>query len=339
MNLVERIDSLIALKMNQYQIPGLAIGVIRNDTVVLTKGYGARSIKAPPLVTEQSVFHTASISKLFTAQAIAQLIAEGQMSLDDKLVAWIPELSYKDPRVTTITIKQLLNSTSGLPDVHNYHWSNNHQADNSLEEYVLGLNLQLDADPGSAYSYSNLGYNLLGYVIEKCTSLTFEDYLQTNILEKYGMQQSDFRAFQIPDSLRTSPHSKKRLNGRIYERSVYPYTREHAPSSTLNASVHDLSRWMLAFLRQLEDPATDAIYRQMIEPSFTAYPHIGLGFQLYDFTGTQAVGHFGGDKGFRSFLMMIPDQQIGVVVLGNCDYEEDFRQEIVHAITNWMIEE
>ena len=75
----------------------------------------------------------------------------------------------------------------------------------------------------------------------------------------------------------------------------------------------------------------------MLEPSTDAYPHIGLGFQLYDLNGIKAVGHFGGDKGFRSFLMMIPEQQIGLVVLGNCDYNEDFRQEILIPIAKMML--
>lgn len=77
----------------------------------------------------------------------------------------------------------------------------------------------------------------------------------------------------------------------------------------------------------------------MLEPSFKPFPHIGLGFQLYDFESYKAVGHFGGDKGFRSFLMMIPEENIGLVVLGNSDYEEDYRQEIIYPIAKLMITE
>ena len=75
----------------------------------------------------------------------------------------------------------------------------------------------------------------------------------------------------------------------------------------------------------------------MLEPSFDASPHIGLGFQLSNIQGKKTVGHYGGDKGFRSYLVMIPEEKIGLVVLGNCDYEEDYRQEILHPIANLML--
>ena len=75
----------------------------------------------------------------------------------------------------------------------------------------------------------------------------------------------------------------------------------------------------------------------MITPSFSPYPYIGLGFQLYDVHSKKAIGHYGGDKGFRSFLMMIPEQNIGIVLLANCDYNEDFRQEIVYEIASLII--
>jgi CubicO group peptidase (beta-lactamase class C family) len=75
----------------------------------------------------------------------------------------------------------------------------------------------------------------------------------------------------------------------------------------------------------------------MLKPSVDSYPHIGLGFQLSNFNFKKTVGHYGGDKGFRSYLMMIPEEKIGLVVLGNCDYQEDFRQEIIHPIAKIML--
>ncbi|MEM7573231.1 MAG: serine hydrolase domain-containing protein, partial [Bacteroidota bacterium] len=279
----------------------------------------------------------ASVSKLFTAQAIVQLAAEGRLSLDDKLVDWAPGLNYRDAAFTNITIRQLLNSTAGLSDVSNYRWGKNQQAETSLTDYVLSQNFRLESEPGTTYSYSNLGYNLLGYVIEQCTSTPFEDHLRSAVLEPAGMEQSDFRAFRIADSLRVAPHSRRGSKGSVYQRSIYPYTREHAASSTLNASATELSSWMLHFFQQLKDQTTAATFRAMISPSFAAYPQIGLGFQLYGFAEGQAIGHFGGDKGFRSLLMMIPEYEHGVVVLANCDYQEDFRQEIVLEIMGWLL--
>ena len=223
-----------------------------------------------------------------------------------------------------------------MPDIENYHWDNNHQFDSSLQEYILGLDLKLESEPSTAYAYSNLGYNVLGHVIEKVTGLTFEDYLKENVLNPSGMQTSDFRYFKIADSLKTSSHGKNWVTGNVYIRDTYPYTREHAPSSTLNASAKELSKWMISFL-QSKDSA-DNKYLSMLEPTFSAYPHIGLGFQLSSIDSKKAVGHYGGDKGFRNYLVMVPEAKIGLVVLANCDYDEDFRQEILHPIAKLMLD-
>lgn len=335
--LVEKVDSLVYSKMNRYNIPGLSIGIIRNDSILLSKGYGLRSINSRKLVTENSIFHTASISKLFTAVATMKLIEQDSISLDDKLIEILPELNDQDKRIENITIKNLLNHTSGLPDIGNYHWDNNNQSDNSLKDYILGRRLKLDFDPSSEYQYSNLAYDVLGYVIEKVSGYSFDEFMKENILNKSEMYTSDFRYFKIPDSLKTYPHSKRRITGKIYQRKTYPYTREHAPSSTLNSSAKDLSKWMISFLQTIDNAEAKNGILRMIEPAVSSNPHIGLGFQLSSIHSKKAIGHFGGDKGFRSYLIMIPDVKIGLVLLANCDYNEDFRQEILHPIAELML--
>ncbi len=333
----KKVDSIVINKMNEYNIPGLSIGLVRNDSVIYTKGYGVRNIEKNNPVSEHTIFHTASVSKLFTSSAIIKLTNDGLLSLDDKLYKVVPELQFKDELIKKISIKDLLNHTSGLPDVKNYHWENNNQSNTSLKEYVGGLNLKLESEPSLTYSYSNLGYNLLGYVIEKKTKNSFEDYLKKNILNPSGMVFSDFRYFYIHDSLTTSPHTKNKILGNVYERDTYPYTREHAASSTLNASAIELSMWMIHFLKESKRNTSRNNYSLALKPTSAKFSQIGLGFQQYDFESKHAVGHYGGDKGFRSFLMMIPEENIGLVVLGNCDYEEDFRQEIIHPIAKLML--
>lgn len=334
---IEKVDSIVISKMNDYNIPGLSIGLVKNDSIIYAKGYGIKSVKNPVPVTENSNFHTASISKLFTAQAVITLLAEKNISLNEKLVNIIPELSYQDKRVENIRIKSLLNHTSGLPDVSDYHWENNNQSINSLKDYVLGFNLRLDSQPDTEYKYSNLAYNILGYVVEKLSQTSFEDYVKKNILNSSKMYGSDFRYFKIPDSIKTSPHSRKLITKKVYVLANYPYTREQAPSSTLNSSSSDLSKWMISFLKKTERHMPDSDLSIMIKPSFDSYPYIGLGFQLSNIGSKSTIGHFGGDKGYRSYLLMIPEEQLGLVILANCDYNEDFRQEILHPLAKLML--
>jgi len=331
------VDSIIVKKMNAYNIPGLSIGIVKNDSILYSKGYGIKNINTKEIVTANSNFHTASISKLFTAQAIMILVRENKISLENKLIEIVPELKYKDARIKNITIKSLLNHTSGLTDVSGYNWKNNNQSDNSLEEYILGLNLKLRSEPHTEYNYSNLGYNILGYVIEELSETNFDEFVKENILIPSQMSNSDFRYFKIVDSIKTSPHSKRMISKKIYVQKTYPYTREQAPSSTLNSSAHDLSNWMISFLKSSNNLSSENSFERMIEPNFNQYPYIGLGFQLNYLNSEKTIGHYGGDKGYRSYLIMVPEKNIGLVLLANCDYDEDFRQEILHPIANLML--
>lgn len=336
--LKEKIDAIVVNKMNDYNIPGLSIGVVKNGAIIYAHGYGVKNIESMEDVTENSIFHTASISKLFTAIAIVQLENEGLLNLNDKLVDLIPELQFSDEGVKNISIENLLNHTSGLPDISNYHWSNNNQSDASLKGYILGLNLELNNEPNTTYYYSNLGYDILGHIIERVSGLSFDDYMKEQVLNKSGMHQSDFRYYNISDSLKTTPHTDSWITGNVKIRYIYPYTREHAPSSTLNASSKELSNWMISFLNSLNYPNSKNNYNVLLNPSTDLNSNIGFGFQLYDVYSKKGIGHYGGDKGFRSFLMMIPEENVGIVVLGNCDYKEDFRQEIVYPIAELLLE-
>ena len=149
-----------------------------------------------------------------------------------------------------------------------------------------------------------------------------------------GMHYATFKHFEIPETSIATPHTRKKPRGKIQIRPVYPYTREHAPSSTLNASSQELASWMRYFLQQLEN---SEFRQQMIESSTEVYAGIGLSFQRFQFKDFSAVGHFGGDRGFRSLLLMLPKEKIGLVLLGNCDYKEDYRQEILVPIAQLLL--
>ncbi len=333
-NFAAWIDSLVLAKMNTHHLPGLAIGIVQDGAVVYTAGYGVKSLADRQPVTDRSVFHTASVSKLFTAQAVIELVREGRLALEDRLSDLAPELRFAGSGVDDITVRQLLNHTAGLPDIRNYHWGRQRQNPERLRNYLRGRRWRVRFAPGTRYGYSNLGYDLLGYLIEKTAGEPFETYVKGRILLPSGMVDSDFRYFAIPDSLRTTPHTRKGRTGKLRLSRTYPYTREHAPSSTLNASVHELASWMLHLLDRVQ---TEPAYQLLLTPSTPVYPGIGLGFQLGTLAGYATAGHYGGDRGFRSYLLLIPDQQIGLVVLANSDQGEDFRQEVLHPIARQML--
>ncbi|MEL6670509.1 MAG: serine hydrolase domain-containing protein, partial [Bacteroidota bacterium] len=202
--ILEQIDAIIYEKMIQHQIPGLSIGIVSGGATYYTNGYGVRNMDSEEAVSDQSIFHTASISKLFTAHAIMNLVENGTLQLDDRVSKLLPNIQSEDARFSQITIAHLLSHTSGLPDISNYHWSRNDQSDDALKQYILSQNFKLKSEPGQSYRYSNLGYNLLGYIIQQVTEMAFEDYIRSSILEPLQMHDSDFRYFRIDESLRTS---------------------------------------------------------------------------------------------------------------------------------------
>lgn len=333
--LQDRIDSIVNAKMQEYEMVGLSIGVVSDNGIFYTKGYGTRQLNTEKAVSENTIFHTASVSKLFTAVAVVQLLKEKKISLSTPITKIVPSLNYTDEKVSQISIEELLNHTSGLPDIYNYEWKSNRQEESSLRDYFKKKKLKTRTEPGEVYAYSNLGYDLLGLVVEELSKMSFEDYVKQTILIPTGMEKSDFRHFLIPEVLRTRPHTKSRTSGEISERPVYPYNREHAPSSTLNASSQELSLWMIHFLKELN---TNKLYQKMLANSTKSNEHIGLGFQLSELNGFKAVGHYGGDRGFRSVLFMLPKKGVGIVLLANIDYNEDFRHELSLAITKVMLE-
>ncbi|MDN3205340.1 serine hydrolase domain-containing protein [Algoriphagus sediminis] len=321
-------DSLVTSRMNEYEIPGLSIGIVKDDEIIFARGYGLRDLAQDYPVTKNSIFHTASISKLFTAQGILILRDSGKLKLNSKISNILPDLDYSG-NSGDITTRQLLNHTSGLPDIRDYEWEKALASKDALRNYFEHLTLDARSIPGTEYYYSNLGYNLLALIIEEVSAQSFEDFIKDNILLPYGMESSDFEYPKIPDSLKSTPYTKNWF-GNIEQISNYPYSRVHAGSSTLNSSAQDISNWMIKVMKE------EHLISEITSPDDN-FPQIYLGFQQYETKRFKGVGHFGGDPGFRSFLLMIPSQKIGLVLLANCDYDEDFRQEIILPIANELV--
>lgn len=200
-------DSYINSFVHSTRIAGLSVAVIENGSVSFIKSYGVKSLKTNDPVTNESVFHTASVSKCFAATAIHQLVEKGRINLDDRLVKYLPYFKMNDPRYGTITLKQILNHTSGIPDPLSNFWSNSDTDNGVAERFVRSLSgLSLVDEPGNNWHYSNIAYDILADIVFKVTGETFEDYLKENIFNPLDMKNSDFLLSRINSEFRTSPH-------------------------------------------------------------------------------------------------------------------------------------
>ncbi len=328
----EKIDSYLQAQVDtakQSPVPGITIAIVKGKKLVYAKAFGLANLETKRPLKPESNFHTASVSKTFTAAAIVQLAERGKIDLNEKVVHYLPYFSMADSRYKEITIHQILNHTSGMPDVEEYEWQKNVVDDGAAECWTRSLtSLHLLSKPGSEFHYSNMAYNVLGDVIGKVSGQSFEAYMKSEILSKLNMQNSSFLLSDIPHSLRTSPHVGLPLK----VSKVYPYNRMHAPSSTLNSNVMALSNWMIANLnegvyegnRVLSSKATTLMQTPTFTIDSVSGRSIGLAWFHLPFEGTSVIYHDGADDGYVSALYMVPSRHLGFAILFNSDEVDSY---------------
>jgi CubicO group peptidase (beta-lactamase class C family) len=325
-----QLEPMIEETMRKHQIPGFAIGVVENGEVVYARGFGVAKLGSNTPITTKSLFHMASVTKPFVATAIMQLVERGKISLDARVIEYLPYFRMKDERFATITVRQMLSHISGMPDVENYNWDKPQYDDAALERYVRGLNnLSLLGAPGEKFRYSNIAFEVLGDVIAKVSGMSFESYVQRNILAPLGMKQSTLLVRETDPKRLVAPHVRDK-DGKIVVSKVFPYNRPHAASSTLYSSIDDMNHWARANLnrgelngkRILKTSSYDAMWKPYadvgeISPLVPSDMKIGLSWFLREENGHRLVNHGGGDLGFHSFLLLAPDDSISVVAMSN----------------------
>jgi CubicO group peptidase (beta-lactamase class C family) len=321
----KKIDSFLQLQVNTQNIPGIAIAVTRGDRVIYKKGFGVADISSGKPLQPFHNFHIASISKTFAATAVMQLAEKGRIDINNTLATYLPHFSMKDDRYRIITIKQLLNHTSGMPDVDDYEWEKNVIDDGAAERFTKTLaDSQLISEPGKEFHYSNIAFDIMADLVARVSGKTFEAYVKDNILMPLGMRKSSFFYPETDTSIRTRPH----IGNPAQVSPVYPYNRMHAPSSTLNTSAEELAHWAIANLndgkykgKSILQPAT---LKQMMTPTFLSNKErnvsVGLSWFSYPYRGSTNIEHGGGDLGYRSMLTLIPHKKLGIVLL--CNHED-----------------
>jgi CubicO group peptidase (beta-lactamase class C family) len=305
-------------------IPGITIAITKDQNIIYTKGFGVTNVDTKERLEPYHTFHIASISKTFTATAVMQLYENGKIDINKPLITYLPYFKLKDERYHAITIKQMLNHTSGMPDVDDYEWEKAISDEGAAERYTRSLvNDSLISNPGSEYHYSNIAFDIMADLIAKVSGIPFEKYVKENILIPLGMKESSFYYPEIKKSLRTSPH----VGNPPKVMPIYPYNRMHAPSSTMNTNVLEMSHWAIANMnngsykgKQILSPQT---HLMMMTPTFTTNKErnisIGLSWFMYPYKGTMNFEHGGSDDGYRSLLTLIPEKKIGIIILSNIE--------------------
>lgn len=325
-------DGLATCLMRTYQIPGLAAGAVLDGTPVWHAGYGTTRLGSAVPVTSRTLFHLASVTKPFVATAIMQLVERGQVDLDAAFSSYVPTFDISDPRGRAISIRQLLTHTAGLPDVMDYGWAHPEFDDGALERYIASLStVHLLFAPGERFSYSDMGFDILGALIARVAGRSFEDYVAQNILQPLGMRSSSLLLRAIDRNLLACPHLLD-ARGCPGPAAIFPYNRRHAGSSTLYSSVDDLLRWCCANLqggalegvRILREDTHALMWTPVIGNVHNAIPRngrVGLSWFIFSRNGLRIVGHMGQDDGFASLLLLVPERRLGLVSMANRSYD------------------
>ena len=338
---VNRINKYLQDLEDRQKIPGLTLAATRNDTVVYVGAFGFRNIETKEPMKPSYDFHWASVSKTFVATAIMQLAEKGKIKLDDKLIFYLPYFKQKGTDYKNITIRQLLNHTSGIGDVEDYEWDRPQNDDGAPERYVRGLaNDEMLFKPGTDWKYSNTAYEILGVLISTVSGLPFESYVKKNIFEPLGMINTSFIYPEITDSLKVSGHL---WAGKPIASKIYPYNKIHSPSSTLNSNVLEMTHYAMANLhrgkyhdvRILEDSSYNILWTNSV--NLKDKPAVGASWFLNEYHGLKTMSHGGSDTGFRSFLLLVPEKNISVMVA--CNYELFRSSDIAHAVLDLLLGE
>ena len=313
---------LVETFLGSHDAAGVGVAVVRDGEVV-SRGFGVRDVGTGAAVTPETMFHLASVSKPIVATAVVSLATardagDPALDLDAPITAWIPEFTLADGRAGEVTARRLMSHSSGLPDVADYGWHDAQLGDDALSEFARSLSdWRLQAEPGSAFSYSNAGFELLGLLVSRVMGTTFESAVRQQVLAPLGMRNSTFLRSEVPPELASSPHVGMPLT---VPAGAYPYTRRHAPSSTLHSNLVEMCRWMEAHFEptRMDAGLLDLMWQPVVSVGQPPWEEsAGLGWAVGSYLGHRTLSHSGADPGFGSKLVLVPDRRTGVVVLAN----------------------
>jgi CubicO group peptidase (beta-lactamase class C family) len=351
------LDQYVARAMKIFDVPGISVAIVKDGKVVLAKGYGVRKLGESVPVDENTLFGIGSNTKAFTAAAMATLVDEGKLSWDDPVYERLKGFEMYDPYVAKeMRIRDLLchRSGLGLGEGDLMFWPH---TTFTRDEVVYRVRFLKPATSfRSHYAYNNLMFVTAGQVIAENTGKTWDEYLRERIFLPLGMSNTNTSntAFTAGGNW-AYPH--ERVDGKL---QVIPFENldNAGPAGSINSSVADLSKWVLLQLNHGKIPGTDtrifsekssqAMWAQQtvvpvstdtpeelkaLKPSLSGY---GLGWFLRDYKGRKLVGHSGGVAGFVTRVLLVPQENLGVVILTNAEEDVAFESILYHILDSYL---
>lgn len=313
---VQELERIITAEMARQNIPGLSVAVAAGGKMVWAAGFGLADLENHVPAKATTVYRLASVSKPFTAVAVMQLVEQGRMDLDAPVEKYVPSFPKKQ---WPVTIRHLLCHQSGIRHYRDGAEVNStrHYTD-LIEPLRIFQNDPLLFEPGTRFSYTTYGYNLLGAAVEGASGMKFLDYLRRHIFEPAGL--SRMRDDNVYDLIPDRARGYRRVLGGKIENCALADTSNKIPGGGLVGTVEDLVDFAIHLNGgTLLKPET---VRRMFTPQKTrdgnTTPY-GLGWQIFERGSRRWVGHGGAQQGVRTLLLMRPERGFAVALMANLE--------------------
>jgi CubicO group peptidase (beta-lactamase class C family) len=329
----DSLDNFIKREMERWQVPGLAIAIVKDGKIVVSKGYGVKEFGKPEQVDEYTLFQIASNSKAFTGTAIALLNDEKRLSLDEKVSKYLPYFKMYDKNSSElVTVRDVLTHRLGLQTFQGdfLNWGSTL----TRKQIVEHLALTKPVHPFRyKYGYCNAGFITAGEVILAVTDTTWDDFISARFFKPLDMKHTNsFYSGMVNDANACKPHTL--WNGKLVSMNLTNIDNMGA-SASINSNVRDMSNWLLMQLdsgrfngkrvvpfkvlaetRRSNMVVGDPSSRLYKSKHFSTY---GLGWSSYDYEGRRIWEHSGGANGFVTKTEFVPEENMGVLVYTNTD--------------------
>ena len=334
-------DAYVARAVHDWRVPGLAIVVVKDDSVAFMKGYGVRELGKPDPVTVHTRFGAMSTTKAFTTMLLAMLADSSRVAWDDPVLKYIPGLELRDPWVTReLTVRDIVTHRVGFPDP-GYLW---YGQTLGIDEMVHRLRFVPAASSfRSRYAYNNVAYAMAGLIAGKVGGGTWQELVRRRIYQPLGMTESypDAREMQAAGVTEvTSPHGIVNDTVRVLPVAA-PIVDPIAPAGAMFTTVTDIAKWLRFLLdsarvggkrlvsernfsqlfsaQQIVPPDEFYPTARLTHPHFVAY---GMAWFLEDYRGEYVAFHTGSIDGRSAIVGLIPDRRLGVAIYTNLDHSE-----------------
>ena len=303
-NVNEFIDGYFNKKMKKYNVPGAAVIIVKDNKEILKKAYGYSDLKNNKKVdADKTKFALASGSKLFTATAILQLYEQGKLNLNKNIEEYISPYKIKNPFDRPVTCRNLLTHTSGLDEASEFNSKTENVNNIKPQKYYMDTHIPVVIkEPDTLSRYSNEGYNILGYIVERVSGMSYEDYVTENILKPLNMNNTSVRVYD-----------KNTSKGYMYEQNsysefplLYQYT---SGSSGIITTAEDMKNFIIANLNNgsldgksiLKPETIDMMHKKQFSNSENM-PGMALGFERSNRNGQEIIKHEGALPGYTSTI-------------------------------------